>query len=153
MAWAEVGTATFGPFDDEVVVGPAEVPPSGLLPVRLRLLSGPHPFQFGYCLLFYRSAFGRELGTIRVWPGNETDTYMLGTGSPALDPSGVLVLQPRAWNLRWIQAGFSLTVQLLADLAGVVLPADRFTSPGFESTAGTVQVTRSGDLGRLTFTP
>jgi hypothetical protein len=110
------------------------VPEAGGVAVKVRLLT-PAPFQFGYCLLSYRSAFGRELGTIRVWPKAESTVYLLGSGLPVLDTVGALVLEPRSWNLRWVEAGFPLTVQLLADV-DTGLPADRFSPDGFATADG-----------------
>lgn len=123
-------------------MGPVTVPETGGLRLKVRLLT-PAPFQFGYCLLSYRSAFGLELGTIRVWPRAETASYHLGENLQAMDLSGALVLEPRSWNLRWVDAGFPLSVQVLADVeAG--LPADRFAPDGFATPSG-------GHLDLVTF--
>lgn len=150
MSWAVIGGASFSPTTQEATVGSVTVPDSGGLAVKVRLTT-PAPFQFGYCLLSYRSAFGRELGTIRVWPRAETTAYLLGEGLTVLDNSGVLVIEPRSWNLRWVAAGFPLSVQVLADVeAG--LPVDRFRPDGFASQDGTVlNLTPSGPGGLLTF--
>lgn len=150
MSWAVVGSASFSPGTEEATVGSVTVPESGGLAVKVRLQTAA-PFQFGYCLLSYRSAFGRELGTIRVWPRTESTVYKLGEGLTVLDTSGVLVLEPRSWNLRWVEAGFPLSVQILADVeAG--LPVDRFLPDGFASPAGApLDLSPSGSGGILTF--
>ena len=150
MSWSVVGTATVSPSSEEVTVGEVTVPESGGLRLKVRLLTAA-PFQFGYCLLSYRSAFGKELGTIRVWPRTETTSYHLGENLQAMDREGVLVLEPRSWNLRWVLAGFSLSVQVLADVeAG--LPVDRFAPAGFADPAGAaLPLVPSGSGGLLTF--
>lgn len=150
MSWAVIGGASFSPGTTEVSVGSVTVPAFGGLAVKVRLTT-PAPFQFGYCLLSYRSAFGRELGTIRVWPKAETTAYRLGEGLTVMDTNGELILEPRSWNLRWVEAGFPLSVQVLADVeAG--LPVDRFRPDGFAAPDGTsLNLTPSGSGGLLTF--
>ena len=152
MSWSVIGSASFSPSSEEVTVGPVTVPESGGVAVKIRLTT-PAPFQFGYCLLSYRSAFGRELGTIRVWPRAESTVYKLGEGLSVLDTSGVFVIEPRSWNLRWVAAGFGLTIQVLADV-DVGLPVDRFAPDGFASlTGGGLDLVPSGPGGLLDFTP
>lgn len=152
MTWQNIGTVTISPTSDEAVVGPIEVPAFNGFEVRVRLLSGPHPFQFGYGLLSYRSSYGKELGTIRVWPKTEAEDYLLGHGMTAQDTTGVLVFEPRTWSLRWVKAGFALVVHVLADLASN-LPQDRYTAPGFTDSVTTLVLTQVGSLGQLVFTP
>lgn len=150
MAWQNVGTVTFSPFTERAVVGPVRVPRSGGMQVRVRLESAA-PFQFGYCLLSYESVNGRELGTIRVWPRAESTSYRLGEGLEPIDTTGVLVLEPRTWNLRWVRAGFSLTVSVQADAIGSI-PEDRYPAEGFSRPDGTpLLLTPSGGRGRITF--
>lgn len=150
MAWSRIGVVSISPNTQEAVVGPIEVPNFDGVEVRVRLLSGPYPFQFGYGLLSYRSSNGKELGTIKVWPRNEASDYLLGKGMTCQDTTGVLVFEPRTWSLRWVKAGFSLTVEISADLPSD-LPNDRFQSPGF--IAGGVErvLTKVGNLGQLVF--
>lgn len=151
MAWQTIGTVTISPTTEAAVVGPIEVPGFDGFEVRVRLVSGPYPFQFGYGLLYYRSSNGREYGTIRVWPKNEQEDYLLGKGMTVQDTTGVLVFEPRTWSLRWVKAGFSLVVEIQADLPTDLFPEDRYQAPGFtDGTAGLV-FTQIGNLGRLVF--
>lgn len=150
MAWQLVGAVTISPDTEEAVVGPIEVPTYGGVEVKLRQ-TAPTPFRWGYGLLSYRSTNGLELGTIKVWPRLEFSNYLLGEGLTVVANSGALVFEPRTWNLRWVKAGFSLTVEVLADLA-TDLPSDRYQSDGFSTGAGApLPLTLSGTLGRLTF--
>lgn len=153
MAWQRIGIVTISPTSDAVVVGPIEVPAYDGFEVRVRLLSGPYPFQFGYGLLSYRSSLGKELGTIKVWPKNEPEDYVLGKGQICTDTTGVLVFEPRTWSLRWVKAGFSLVVEVLADLANDQLPFDRYQAPGFVFDGSELLLFQSDGLAQLVISP
>ncbi len=150
MAWQLIGSVTVTPDTTEAAVGPIEVPTAGGVQIKLRQLA-PTPFSWGYGLMWYRSSAGRELGTIRVWPRLEMTSYLLGDGMAVVDNIGELIFEPRAFNIRWVMAGFPLTVEVLADLA-TDLPSDRFLADGFATGSGAdLTLTSSGSLGRLTF--
>lgn len=150
MAWQYIGNAIFGPDDSLLTVGSIEVPTYGGVQLKV-LLNTPAPFQFGYCLLSYQSSYGRELGTIRVWPRGQLTSYYLGAGMTVVDNFGSIVLEPRTWNLRWVKAGFQLSVDVLADLPSD-LPPDRYTVDGFSTDTGTeLYLTPYGTIGRLGF--
>jgi len=150
MTWQLIGSATITPETPEVELGPITVPSTGGLQVKIRQLYET-PFRWGFGLLSYRSANGRELGTIQVWPREEFTSYRLGADLTVIDNVGVLVFEPRANNLRWVMAGFPLTVEVLADLEGELSP-EAFLADGFVSTSGSVlPLTLAGSQGRLTF--
>jgi hypothetical protein len=151
MAWQLIGSVTVTPETDTAVVGAIEVPTYGGIEVKLRQ-TAPTPFRWGYGLLSYRSVNGLELGTIKVWPRTEFSNYKLGAGLTVADNTGVMIFEPRTWNLRWVLAGFPLTVEVLADLA-TDLPPDRYQADGFSSGDVELPLTLSGSLGRLTFSP
>lgn len=152
MAWQLIGSITVGPNTTEATVGAIEVPTYGGIQVKIRQTT-PTPFRWGYGLLSYRSANGLELGTIKVWPRTEFSSYVLGARHLVNDNYGVLVFEPRTWNLRWVLAGFSLGLEVLADIA-TDLPPDRFTSDGFTTGGGVeLPLTLSGGQGRVTFAP
>lgn len=150
MAWQLIGSATITPNTVEAEVGPIEVPTFGGIQVKVRQVE-PTPFKWGYGLLSYRSLYGLELGTVKVWPRLEFTNYLLGPGQSVADNIGVLVLEPRTWNLRWVKAGFPLTVEVLADLNSD-LPLDRYLSDGFADSDGApLLLTLAGSTGRLNF--
>lgn len=151
MAWQLIGQVTVTPTTDEAVVGPIQVPTFGGVELKLRQ-TAPTPFRWGYGLLSYRTGNGLELGTIKVWPRQEFSNYLLGAGLSVADNTGVLVFEPRSYNLRWVLAGFPLTVQVLADLASD-LPADRYRADGFAVGSGeSLPLSPFGNLGRIVFT-
>lgn len=150
MAWQLIGTVTVSPLTETAVVGPIEVPTFGGVEVKLRQTAAT-PFRWGYGLLSYRTGNGLELGTIKVWPRQEFSNYLLGAGLSVADNTGTLIFEPRSYNLRWVLAGFPLTVEVLADLASD-LPSDRYAADGFGSSTGAdLPLTLSGSQGRLTF--
>ncbi len=150
MAWQLVGRVTVGPFDDSVVVGPIEVPTAGGFEFSVRQVE-PTPFKWGNGLVSFVSSQGRELGTEQVWPKLQRESYYLGDNLTVLENSGVLIFEPRLWNLRWVRAGFPLVLEFLADLA-TDLPPDRFRAPGFSLDDGApLLLELAGDLGRLRF--
>lgn len=152
MVWRPVGSVTVTPFSDEVVVGPVEVPTVGGVSVKVGGASAA-PFPFGFCLLSFRSRFGRELGTIRVWPRAEMAVSHLGAGLVVMENQGVLVVEPRSWNLRWARAGFPVTFQVLADVA-TDLPPDRFRVDDWVDIDNRpLLFIRSGLVGLLDLTP
>jgi hypothetical protein len=151
MAWQLIGSVTVTPETTEAEVGPIEVPTFGGFELKLRQTTTT-PFRWGFGLLSYRSAYGLELGTIKVWPRMEFANYQLGAGMSVVDNNGVLIFEPRNWNLRWVLAGFPLTVEVLADLASD-LPADRYLMEGLTDGQNELPLTPSGSLGRVTFAP
>lgn len=149
MAWQSIGSVTVSPTTSEAVVGPIEVPTYGGVEVKVRQASST-PFRWGFGLLSFRSIHGNELGTIKVWPRTTFSNYKLGAGLGVVSNSGVLVFEPRSWNLRWVLAGFSLSVQVLADIPSD-LPSDRALADGFSNGQDLIPLILSGTSGRLSF--
>lgn len=150
MAWTEVGTVEIGPTEDLAVVGSVEVPATGGLRIRVQQMTAT-PFRWGFGLLSYQSSAGLELGTIQVYPRTIPTSYLMGAGMTVEDTTGQLIFEPRTWNLRWVQSGYTFAVKVLAFI-GSLLPVDRYTAPGFLGDAGQVlTLVQVGDLGRLSF--
>jgi hypothetical protein len=150
MAWTLVGAAPVVFGSERVVVGPVEVPPTVGLVLKV---SAPVsvPVPAGWALLTFESRYGRELGAIRVWPRAEPTVYRFGQGLRARSPQGLLILEPRQWEQRWLRAGFSLSVVVLADLPDPVTDSATL-APGLASSDGLdLFLTPSGDAGRVTF--
>jgi hypothetical protein len=148
--WRLVGNVTLDPDTESVTVGNVEVPTTGGLPVRVMTTTN-YPFKWGYCLLSYQSPYGRELGTIKVWPRAELTQYLLGDGFSVNGTVGQLVFEPRTWNLRWIKAGFAVTVAVFADVPSEV-STETYTPTGWLNGLGqSLELVLSGSLGRLQF--
>lgn len=133
------------------MVGPVRAPAFGGLEVRVRAESPSPGFKFAYGLLSFMSPLGRELGTIRVWPDQVATDYRLGSGLSCFEGSGNLVFDARAFNLRWVKAGYPLVVSVSVD-EPADLPPDRHTAEGFVDDSGRLlRVVASGTSGRVLF--
>lgn len=150
MAWTLVGAAPVIETTRKVVVGPVRPPLVGGLILKVSALISV-PVHEGQCRISYESRFGRELGAIWVCPREVPTVYRLGDGMRVRDPSGVLVLEPRTWERRWLEAGFALSVLVLADLPEPE-GSDTYTPPAIVSTDGAeLPLTPDGETGRVTF--
>jgi hypothetical protein len=151
MAWQRIGSVTVSPHTVEAEVGRLDLPPQGGVELMLRQTSPYQGFNFGYGLVSVRTALGREYGKVRCWAGQEWSAFRLGDRLSCLSSSGVLVFEPRAWNLRWVKAGFPWSVEFMADV-GTVLPPDRVLGPGFQDPANRIlRLVRVGTQGRIQF--
>jgi len=151
MAWRSVGSATLTATTERARVGSVTVPPQGGVELWVRQTSGGPNFKLGYCLLYLENSWGRELGTIKVWPKVSGEAYRLGTGLSSLVGGGLIWLEPRSYNLRWIKVLGSVSLEVFADEPGT-LPQDRFRSPGFVTASDFgLALIGVGSSGRLRF--
>jgi hypothetical protein len=151
MAWTRVGSITVRPESDVVRVGVIEVPPQGGIELMVRQVSPYQGFNFAYGLVSFRSPLGRELGTVKCWPGPEWTAFALGEGLSSLSRAGELLFEPRSYNLRWVKAGFPWSVEFMADI-GFDLPQDRVRVPGFVNTIDILlPLVKVGTQGRIQF--
>ncbi|MFZ9656477.1 MAG: hypothetical protein ACO29V_12550 [Limnohabitans sp.] len=72
--------------------------------VRIVQQGGDSPWPYGFGLLSWQSLEGRELGTAKVYGHLEGETYRLGNGLSPVERRGLLVFEPRMYNLRWLKA-------------------------------------------------
>ncbi|MFN9507324.1 MAG: hypothetical protein ACK57J_22670 [Rubrivivax sp.] len=150
MAWQLVGSAEIGTDSRTVVVGDVVAPEVGGLILKVGSRT-PLPSHYGEVTVSYRSAWGRELGALRVWPTAEPTVYHLGPGLRVRDRFGSLVVDPGSWGRRWALAGFRPVLDVLADVPSELL-ADSFTPPGIVSTDGDELIlSPAGTAGRLRF--
>jgi hypothetical protein len=123
---AETERATVGSFSGDLV--------NGLLLLRITTLS-PVDMQgiaFGVVSFIDDDSGVRVLGDARYYPKPEPTVVALGYGDRT-SVSGVVVFEPRAYNLRWLEreaSGGSWQIAVEADTpAGVSVPA--FTPSAF----------------------
>jgi hypothetical protein len=151
MAWRQIGSATLTAISDRARIGYIKAPPQGGVEVWVRQTSGGSNFRMGYCLLYMENEWGRELGTVKVWPKVAGEAYRLGEGLSSVVGGGILWLEPRSYNLRWLDSMGSVSVEVFADEAGD-LPRDRYRSPGFVDPVDVgLYLVQTGTSGRLRF--
>jgi hypothetical protein len=108
-------------------------------------------FRFAYGIVGVRSNGTYELGTEKCYPGPNPTVFRLGEGLTAQSPDGLLVFQPRSFNLAWVRAGWPLVVEFWADTVPNP-PELPFLAPGFQDPANRVlEFIRSGTAGRVKF--
>lgn len=104
--FAPIGSITVTAGTSEVAVGPVTLAAGDdTLWVRVAQQGGESPWPWGFGLLSYVTAEGRELGTAKVFGHVEGEVFRLGVGLPPVERSGQLVFRPRAYSLAWLKAG------------------------------------------------
>ena len=152
MPWTLVGEPTITAATEAVELGPVRVSLEGGLAVKVSLPDSPED-PYGYMVISYISSYGEELGRIQLWPRESPTAYLLGAGLKVRDPFGALLLKAGNLNRRWLQAGHSYAVRVLADLPAPGL-TDPHTPPGFADAAGReLSFTGAGGAARIAFPP
>lgn len=105
MDWQEVGTVTLDAASVSVEVGTVSLPAAGGLEIRVQQLTPADEAPYRAGLIYIKTASGRTLGSKRFWGHTEGEDYALGTLLSAEESSGVLVVEPRNFNLKALQAG------------------------------------------------
>ena len=104
MSWASVGSVNVGPRDREVLVGSFSMQPDDdTIWFRVTQTSPQDVWKYSYGLLTWRTSFGQELGTEKVYGDTDSEVFRLGVGLPPLERNGSVLFTPRAYNRRWIE--------------------------------------------------
>ena len=110
-----LGEITIGPNDLRVVVGSFSLQEGDdtlWIEVQRRNPDGPWPWSYG--ILSWESDFGLELGSIKAYTAVSGEVFRLGVGRAPRERGGILVYEPRSYNLGWIKKGNSLTLSFSA---------------------------------------
>ena len=103
MTWSSVGSVSVGPLDRTVQVGSFSMQPNeDTIWIRVTQTSPQDVWTYSYGLLTWKTSFGQELGTIKVYGDPDSEVFALGIGLPPLERDGVFEFTPRAYNRRWI---------------------------------------------------
>jgi hypothetical protein len=131
-----LGQINVGSIDLDVEVGPVTLPAgTDALYVRMTQIGGSSPWLFSFGLLSWRSANGRELGTVKAYPHLEGELYRLGVGLSPVERTGSLWFSPRSYNLAWVKSGERLSLSFQYE-AGSFATAGADAARSFVSTAG-----------------
>lgn len=132
MSWSSVGSVNVGPQDREVLVGSFSLEPNeDTIWFRVTQTSPSDVWNYSYGLITWRSSFGQELGTRKVFGDTDSEVFRLGVGLPPLERTGSVLFTPRAYNRRWIECDEPPTWSLSFEAqSGVTSGGGVVTSPG-----------------------
>ena len=103
MSWTSVGSVNVGPLDREVEVGSFSMQPDeDTIWFRVTQTSQNDCWKYAYGLLTWRTSFGQELGTQKIYGDRDSEVFKLGVGLPPLERTGSVLFTPRSYNRRWI---------------------------------------------------
>ena len=72
-------------------------------------------WRYSYGLLTWKTNFGQELGTQKVYGDTDSEVFRLGVGLSPLERTGNVLFRPLAYNRRWISIDdpptWSLTIE------------------------------------------
>ena len=133
MSWTSVGSVNVGPQDREVLVGSFTMQPDDdTIWFRVTQLSPDQRWNYSYGLITWKTSFGQELGTQKVYGDRDSEVYTLGVGLAPLERTGSVLFTPRAYNRAWINSAeppiWSLTFEAQSGKTGV--GDGVFKSPG-----------------------
>ena len=124
MSWTSVGSVNVGPQDREVLVGLFTMQPDDdTIWFRITQTSPNQKWNYSYGLLTWKTSFGQELGTRKVYGDTDSEVFTLGVGLAPLERTGSVLFTPRAYNRAWINASdppiWSLTFEAQSGKTGV----------------------------------
>jgi len=115
VPWTDLGSTTFGPNDDTVVIGSFSMEPDqDTIWIKMTQVNADGPWPWSYGILGFKTSFGYELGTIKCYSQEAGEVFRLGEGLQPLERSGVLTFSPRSFNLAWIRQGNPWTLNFQA---------------------------------------
>lgn len=99
----EVGVISIGPTDLAVEVGSFSLEEEhDTVWFEVTQMSPNQTWNYSYGLLWWESAFGRELGTKKVYGNTVGEIHKLGVGRTPRSRSGRVMFSPRSFNNAWI---------------------------------------------------
>ena len=124
MSWTNVGSVNVGPQDQEVLVGSFTMQPDDdTLWFRITQTSPNEVWRYAFGLLTWRTSFGQELGTEKVYGDTDSEVFRLGVGLPPLERTGDVLFTPRSYNRAWISISdppiWSLSFEAQSGKSGV----------------------------------
>lgn len=126
-----IGSVAVSAGTQEVSVGSVTLGPGAdTLWVKVTQQNGQSPWPWGFGLLSFVTAQGRELGTAKIYGNTDGEVFRLGIGLPPVERTGILVFRPRSYSLAWLRAGnatWTLAFEARSGTtAGISAPTVRF---------------------------
>ena len=99
----EIDVISVGPTDLTVEVGSFSLgEDDDTLFIEVQQMSPNQVWNYSFGLLWWESAFGRELGTQKVYGHTSGEVFKLGIGRAPRSRSGRVMFAARAYNRSWI---------------------------------------------------
>ena len=143
MTWTLVGSVEVGPQDREVLVGSFSIEEGDdTIWFCVTQTSPADVWKYSYGLLTWKTAYGQELGTQKVYGDTDSEVFRLGVGLAPKGLTGDVFFTPRSYNRRWISIDdpplWSLTFEA---------QAGKMASSGFGGGGGVASsfVTKAGE--------
>ena len=113
--WTALGSITVGPNDLSRVVGSFEIGEGDdTIWIDVQALQADSFWPWSYGILSWKTDYGYELGSTKAYTENPGEIFRLGVGRPPRSRTGVLIYEPRSFNLGWIKKGNDLTLSFEA---------------------------------------
>ena len=113
--WTRLGEIEVTGADTRVVIGPFSIEEGDdTIWVQTEQTSPVGPWPWSYGILAWETDFGRELGSAKAYTESVGEVVRLGVGRAPRERGGILVYEPRSYNLGWIKKGNSLTLSFSA---------------------------------------
>ena len=113
--WTQLGEVSVTGADTRVVIGPFSIKEGDdTIWVQTEQTSPVGPWPWSYGILSWETDFGRELGSAKAYTESVGEVVRLGVGRAPRERGGILVYEPRSYNLGWIKKGNSLTLSFSA---------------------------------------
>ena len=115
VPWTPLDQVTIGPSDLSVVVGSFDIDQGDdtiWVDVSANIADDFWPWSYG--ILSWKTDRGNELGSAKAYTVKGGEICRLGVGRAPRLRSGVLIYEPRSFNLQWIKKGNELTLSFTA---------------------------------------
>lgn len=101
-----IGSVSVSAGTHEVSVGAVTLGPgANTLWLKVTQHGGESPWPWGFGLVSFVTAQGRELGTAKVYGNTDGEVFRLGNGLSPMERSGMLKFRARSFSLSWLRAG------------------------------------------------
>ena len=115
VPWTSLGQYTVKPNDLSIEVGPFSLDQGDdTLWVEVVALIADDFWPWSYGILSWKTDRGYELGSTKAYTEKPGEIFRLGVGCPPRLRDGVLIYEPRSFNLGWIKKGNTLTLKFAA---------------------------------------
>lgn len=116
MTFTNVGEVTIEPTSSLIEVGSFSIEEGDdTIWFEVQRTSPDDGWPYSYGILRWRTEFGYELGSIKVYTSTQGEIYKLSVGRAPRSVEGMVLYEPRSYNLQWVKSGKTLKMSFAAD--------------------------------------